>query len=150
VREKWRVNSVGSYCAQHKTQHKIDIEYATLPGDARGDNRLVCGSAEQLEMAGRYYVRHKDDRYSPGIHMPKWACRLWLEITGVRVERVQDISEEDARAEGSEWLPIHPGNGTNYIRSFADLWDSINVKRGYGFDVNPLVWVVEFKKARKG
>jgi len=82
----------------------------------------------------------------PCIHMPKWATRIWFEITDIRVERVQDISEEDAKAEGVEWLPIHPGNSTNYVRSFADLWDSINTKRGYGWIKNPWVFVINYKK----
>ena len=69
--------------------------------------------------------------WRPSIHMPRWACRLLLTVTDVRVERVQDMPEEDARAEG-----------------VADhvLWDSINAKRGYSWESNPWVWVVSFAK----
>ena len=83
--------------------------------------------------------------------MPKWASRLTLEITDVRVERVQDISLSDAQAEGG------PPEGTaidrvsqqfgylDFPRSwFAQLWDTINAKRGFGWDVNPWVWALTF------
>jgi len=76
-------------------------------------------------------------RWRSSIHMPRWASRIDLEITGNRIERVQDISEEDARAEVGEW-------GCDTIEVFQELWDSINAKRGFGWDVNPWVWVIEF------
>ena len=82
----------------------------------------------------------------PSIFMPRWASRMNLTVKNVRVERVQDISEEDARDEGVEFAPAGPGNCTNYVGGFADLWDSINGKRGYGWDVTPWVWVVEFER----
>jgi len=82
--------------------------------------------------------------WKPSIHMQRWASRLTLEVTDVRVERVQDISEEDAKAEG---CPVR-GNidaTKDPIGWFAWLWDSINAKRGYSWDSNPWVWVVAFK-----
>ena len=84
------------------------------------------------------------DKWTPSIHMPRWASRIIRPVKDVRVEWVQDISEEDARDEGVEFAPAGPGNCTNYVIGFADLWDSINAKRGYGWDVNPWVWRVEF------
>jgi hypothetical protein len=80
--------------------------------------------------------------------MPRWASRIQLEVTDVRVERVQDISEEDARAEGCEGFtdPNLPGSAIGSCEDeFKDLWNSINEKRGFGWDVNPWVWVVEFR-----
>ena len=76
----------------------------------------------------------------PSIFMPRWACRIILEASGIRVERVQDISEEDVKAEG-----IDVRNDKSYIL-FPDLWDKINKKRGYGWSQNLFVWVIEFKK----
>ena len=84
-----------------------------------------------------------DGRMRPSIHMPRWASRLTLEVTGVRVERLQDISEEDARAEGV-CLP----EGQTFLsapRFFAELWESINGKRA-PWKSNPLVWVVSFRR----
>lgn len=87
-------------------------------------------------------------KWKPSIHMPRWASRLTLELTAVRVERIQDCSEEriqdcseeDAKAEGIE--------GTEYGRGhFANLWDSLNARRGYGWYANPWVWVLTFRRA---
>jgi hypothetical protein len=99
-------------------------------------------------------------RWKPSIHMPRWASRITLEITYVRVERVQEISEEDAIAEGvsvlslqsaedpSAWWQTAPG--VNQSRTpqgaFSKLWDQINGARGYGWDANPWVWVVSFRR----
>lgn len=82
--------------------------------------------------------------------MPRWASRITLEITGIRVERLQGITEEDAEAEGESWMGA--GGGENYDvysarECFANLWDSLNAKRGYGWEVNPWVWVIEFRRA---
>jgi hypothetical protein len=84
------------------------------------------------------------DRWRPSIHMPRWACRLVLEVTSVRVERLQDISEADAQAEGCD-LPARDQSWNQCRRWYRDLWEQIN---GTGsWDANPWVWVVEFKRA---
>ena len=103
-------------------------------------------------------------KWKPSIHMPKDAARIWLEIADIRVERVQDIPKEDAISEGlykQEKWDGAPGFGyymgwwyKNYqaagmidcpMASFKTLWNSINEERGYGWDKNPWVWVVEFR-----
>jgi hypothetical protein len=78
--------------------------------------------------------------WRPSIHMPSAASRILLEVTGVRIERLQDISEDDAWAEGC------PEDATWALDWYQLLWNSLNAARGYGWDVNPWVWVVEFKK----
>lgn len=77
-------------------------------------------------------------KWKPSIHMPRRASRILLEVTGVRVERLQDISEEDAQAEGNG---IEFGS---YRAGFCDLWESINGLGSWG--ANPWVWVIEFRK----
>ena len=92
-------------------------------------------------------------RSIPSIHMPRWASRITLEITGVRVERLQDISESDALAEGvTDTGAIILGrmaeDVTGPIAEYAVLWESIN---GPGsWDANPWVWAVEFKRVQGG
>lgn len=97
----------------------------------------------------------KPGKLRPSIHMPRWASRILLEITAVRVERLQSISEADARAEGApgyeEGIDPPPPDGEHewsYCASFRRLWQSIN---GPGsWDANPWVWVVEFKRVEAG
>jgi len=90
-------------------------------------------------------------RKLPSIFMPRWASRLTLRITSVRVERVQEITEEDARAEGcccSDCWPTMPNPPPDHCgcrSKFANIWDSINADRGFGWDTNPWVWVVGFE-----
>jgi hypothetical protein len=80
--------------------------------------------------------------WKPSIFMPRWASRITLEITSVRVERLQEISEGDARCEGVD-DEVRDG----FARAaFVKLWQSINAKRGYGWQSNPWVWVITFKK----
>lgn len=143
------ISSVCTYKADAKIDHKYSFK---------------CG-CESYENAGHTGWR-------PSIFMPRWASRLTMEIVSVRVERLQDISEEDCFSEGiprSIYCPICNGNGDEQeegccicehtgmvkvgglsdVRAqdlFHTLWDSINIKRGYGWDANPWVWVIEFKR----
>ncbi|WP_238874203.1 hypothetical protein [Achromobacter xylosoxidans] len=95
-------------------------------------------------------------RYRHGRFMPRWACRLVLEITGVRVERLQDISEADAQGEGCApaWLDaddnqtVHAHRQPTYRQGFARLWREINGPSSW--DANPWVWVVEFRRLPPG
>jgi hypothetical protein len=87
--------------------------------------------------------------WRPSIHMPRWASRITLRITDIRVERLQDITEDDARAEGCDsaaWED-EAGNGINsYRESFAFLWDQI---KGPGaWDENPWVWAISFERVK--
>lgn len=82
----------------------------------------------------------------PSIHMPRWASRILLEITAVRVERLQDISDEQARAEGypADRAAETGGSDLDAWLWFRSLWGEINGPEA--FAANPLVWVVEFKR----
>jgi len=85
-----------------------------------------------------YPYKWKSSRF-----MPKEACRIKLLIEDIRVERLQDISEEDAMAEGVIATPYFSWE-TGYIDSYHELWESINGKGSW--DANPFVWVIKFKK----
>ncbi|MGF6332729.1 hypothetical protein ABH909_005607 [Pseudomonas sp. BS3782 TE3695] len=108
-----------------------------------------------------HHVGMKGMGYKPSIHMPRWVSRILLEITDVHVERLHDISEEQALAEGIVGVAFRPDDGwpicTGYMvgpddgktglqttaaKAFAGLWDSV----GGDWDGNPWVWVVEFKR----
>ena len=113
----------------------------------------------------------KEWTWKPSIHMPREAARIFLEITSISVGRLQDIGEKDAKAEGVEkanicltqhsWTkiikvhcPIVDCTGCeSYSRSykaeFMYLWEEINAKRGYSWESNPWVWVIEFKRIEK-
>lgn len=105
----------------------------------------------------------------PAIHMPRTASRILLDVTGVRIDRLQSISATDARAEGIEfqehsiagqicrswkaygsadgWYP--EGIDIAPIHSYWSLWDSLNAARGFGWHTNPWVWVVEFRRVQQ-
>ena len=88
-------------------------------------------------------------KWKPSIFMPRSASRITLEIKGIRVERLQDISEEDAKAEGvaTAIAGVSPSGLTRTYRTgFVGGWNHINAKRGFGWDVNPWVWVIEFQR----
>ena len=96
----------------------------------------------------QYGIRKYGDCWKPSIHMPRWASRITLEIKDIRVERLQGISEEDAKAEGCVSTAIENKAGDDYSgayasENFAELWQSINGPDSW--DANPWVWVVEFK-----
>ena len=74
------------------------------------------------------------------IYMPRWASRITLEITDVRVERLQDINFQGLSAEGMY------GELTNALDRYEELWDNLNAKRGYPWSSNSWVWVIEFRK----
>ena len=123
--------------------------------------RLIDKDATVLYFADGKEKSYWIGRTRPSIFMPRWASRITLEITEVRVERLQEISDEDAIAEGIE---RHTDSGNNIfwfevasdyhgstqsvtaIEAFGKLWDSLNAKRGYSWESNPWVWVINFKE----
>lgn len=115
------------------------------------DSHEECSCYDACRCAGAhgkpiYRADHSDDsKWTPSIFMRREYSRITLEIGSVRVERLQDISEEDAKAEGisEEWLKTAKGR-EGLVPVFKELWESIN---GPGsWDANPRVWVVEFKR----
>ena len=130
----------------------------------RADNRILG----RLESPSNGI---EEKGWKPSIFMPKWASRITLEVTDVRVERLLEMTEDDAIAEGvpkEDVCPggdsenFHPPGAYGYVSgvhpfpkgeiypkargAFHELWDSINAKRGFGWDKNPWVWTVKFQR----
>lgn len=132
VKEKWRV-----------------------PG---GDPLSTCVGPEDLVFWATcdQFERDMERDWRPSIHMPRWASRLLLEITAIRVEQVQDISEADAQAEGTECKSSEAWRGRGYDDAVAHghrahfelLWNSV-AKPGQDWAANPWVWVIDFRGAKK-
>jgi hypothetical protein len=125
------------------------IYRASCPPDDYGLNQIPPKAEWKPDTEAMEY----DGAWRPGIHMPRWASRILLEIADVRVERLQDITGDQAEAEGVDaamcqiYLESSPSRfecREAVIHGFAGLWESIN---GAGaWDANPWVWVVEFKR----
>lgn len=131
-------------------------------GDERGNCPKEPKKSVLYKTCGCYMYRATDEingdaKWHPSIHMPKEAARIWLKVTDVRVERLQDITEDGAKAEGANWK-----NGKNVgweekmwrtaIERFAKIWDSTIKKSDldrYGWNANPWVWVIEFERCEK-
>ncbi|KSF13122.1 hypothetical protein AO935_24315 [Pseudomonas aeruginosa] len=152
VRETWTdVNMCGAPALAYRADEDIR-DLMEEPGflDDRGAFNYDDPRVKPYPFAC-WYAELDQARWRPSIHMPRWASRILLEITAVRVERLQDISEEQARAEGVR----DAGEGSFDVEdskhfaadpreSFASLWSSINGESSW--DANPWVWVVEFKR----
>jgi hypothetical protein len=128
----------------------VDKQYDKLPGSKVpivGRSRVwYFTDGPKPEWAGRT----RSARF-----MPRWASRITLELTGVRVERVQGISVNDARSEGCTGRPAlgqmsSRNDGYAAVREYQQLWDEINAKRGYPWALNPWVWVLEFRVVGNG
>lgn len=142
VRETFCQPSMRGHLKNKSLRSKCnDVEYAADMG------------IERFPLGGNFTPRLQDFKWRPSIFMPRWASRITLEITNVRVERLQEITEEDAIAEGCLQKPGITPSGTIGLGSakywYMQLWDSINSKRGFGWKENPWCWVIEFKRITK-
>lgn len=156
VRETW-------YCDDYRVQRGPYLKPDDMDlAEAQSDGTLIYRAS-----SGERPYEAEQPVWKPAIHMPRWASRITLGITGVRVERLQDITEADAMAEGIVECPIPaddegprrigymvgPDDGKSGLtatarEAFRGLWESIN---GPGsWDENPWVWVVEFKRLEGG
>jgi hypothetical protein len=109
----------------------------------KGENDII-----PYEWCIREDIGIEEVKWKPSIFMPRSASRIQLKIKDIRVERVNDVEPGDCLSEGIEACDHYEENPFGcecVIFSFMDLWDSINKKRGYGWDKNPYVWVVEFE-----
>jgi hypothetical protein len=128
IRVRCPCGRVGDRLWVRESWHPVaELSYCTGPEHIR-----FAASVGEAEWA--------TTRWKPSIHMPRWASRITLEITGIKVERLQEIDEVDACLEG-----VLACEGSR-VASFAGLWDRLNSKRGFGWTSNPWVWVVSFKR----
>ena len=130
VRETWRVHA---WC----DEPKVRIQYAA-GGYQQFSGEQLPDSSEDWAWSHVGGDPYGDCHWRPSIFMPRWASRIELEVTGVRCERVQEIHPADVAAEGL----VNPT-----VRSFGELWDSINGKKA-PWSSNPSVWVYEFKRVK--
>jgi len=150
VRESWRVESFmegeamlfsfkdGQTMEELNTDNFNYEEWYERVAIQSTEDAEKAHSKQNAEGIYTWDISQSPCRWRPSIFMPRWASRLTLEITEVRVERLQEITTQDVWDEG-----CRTQNMT--ILPFIDLWDSLNAKRGYGWDKNPWVWVIRFK-----
>ena len=123
------------------------------------ESNEVCGYIYKEDSLEEYDNRYPDGedyqwggKWRPSIHMPTEAARIWLKVTDVRVERLQEITEEQIGREGVEVEYPHVLNGEEKRYAFSTLWNS-TVKKSdldrYGWKANPWVWVIEFERCEK-
>jgi len=152
----------GDFAYHFQTDADDYVEHRLKPRYQTGD---ILWVRETWADESGYFLYRADDtsevitdynaiKWRPSIFMPREAARIFLKVTEVRVERVQDITNDDAREEGA----LTTGLVNTIIRNtdggiprtqFHILWDSINAKRGYGWDTNPWVWVYSFDRIDK-
>lgn len=167
VRETWRVgawNEETQCIAVDYKEGAIRKEWIRVPDRARF-LRYVRQSVADAEKAGQTTVWEPGTaptRWRSARFMPREVARIFLRVTAVRAERIQDITSDDARDEGVDISTGTPwpfsvardchgaGMGlTRYQAVFVILWDSLNAKRGYPWSSNPWVWVYNFERCEK-
>ncbi len=137
----------GKYGDRLWVKEALRSEYTTVDDDTPGGELAIYMVDDAVvSRDGKPAAYEWERSVLPAIFMPLWASRITLEIVSVKVERLQEISKEDAIAEGLK--PYGWGHDDGTIqRCFAEKWDAINARRGYSWVTNPWVWVIEFKAA---
>lgn len=132
--------------------HTDDILYVRekwgYPIALNSDKQYVFGADEVAESG----FKNDSHVWHPSIHMPKGAARIWLKVTDVRVERLQDIDIDGIRNEGLSSMAVHAGDMEIALKEWKILWDSTIKKSDmeqYGWDANPWVWAIEFERCEK-
>ena len=158
VRETWRVGAWSDedgICVDYRADNYCRKDWLGVPDEGVFERLWVDSTDDAIKAGlepdenGRYWWQpgQAPTRWRPSIFMPRWASRITLKITEVRAERLQDISEADAIAEGVT-LPERTVTHYDGIRKhhFRTLWDALNAKRGYGWDANPWVFALRFER----
>ena len=123
------------------------------------ESNEVCGYIYKEDSLEEYDNRYPDGedyqwggKWRPSIHMPKEAARIWLKVTDVRVERLQEIAIDGIRNEGLSSMAVHAGDMEIAMEEWKNLWNSTIKKSDldrYGWDANPWVWIIEFERCEK-
>lgn len=145
VRETWAFQCCIECVNQLEDESCMDGKVSTIYED------------KDVESEGCYIYRagHQQPKkivWHPSIHMPKEAARIWLKVTDVKVEKLQDITIEGIRAEGLTSAAVHAGDMEIAMEEWKILWDSTIKKADlplYGWYANPLVWVISFERCEK-
>lgn len=143
VRETWRVQSARRFDADARIEFKAGGDMVRIQFPGGGDQ---YHSRREYDA---FVARWADDRWHPSIHMPREATRIFLRVTNVRVERLRSMGIVDSLQDGVKLHMKECVAGENPLAPFARLWDS-TIKSAdralYGWDANPWVWVIEFKR----
>lgn len=141
VRETWQC------WRAHRYEATADIRFRAGGDDVR--LQFANGNTDSIDRLDYDTFVHKwfshNREWKPSLFMPKVAARIWLKVTDVRVERLQDMTDDDAEAEGCF-------DYTSTALGFFDVWDSTIKKSNlncYGWNANPWVWVIKFERCEK-
>jgi len=138
VRETWRVSSEGVHTPDGETgTMDLWVDYRAGHKAGFGQKRTKFAYPEHKDLARKAWGRNKSFSWRPSIHMPRWASRIDLIVKAVRTQRLGDMTEEEARAEG-----------VGSLADFRALWASIYSKRGLGWEAGRVVRVCEFEVKR--
>lgn len=157
--EYWNVLKKGEWSGSICVEDFIKQGSPYKPGD------ILYVRETFIQVAAHTFWYKADDNswiseglhWKPSIHMPKEAARIWLKVTDVRVERLQHITDDGAKAEGANWkdgknVGWEEKMNRTAIERFAEIWNS-TIKESdldrYGWDANPYVWVIEFERCAK-
>lgn len=133
VKETWKVDSVNDH------EQTMAIDFRAIQDGYNGAEVICKFQPDRYKKFRKFYQKNG---WQSGLFMPREAARLTPVVKNVRVERLQEMSDVDAWAEGIEDdIPF----GTVEAK-FKPLWDSLNSKRGFGWNTNPWVWVIDFER----
>lgn len=122
---------------------QLDMDYRVVTGKLDITEFKGCPIAYKTD-GGPERVFWRSSRF-----MPRAASRLFLKVKNIRIERLQDITAKDIRAEGLTSMAVHCLDYEIAVKEWQLLWDKLNSKRGFGWDNNPWCWVVEFERVEK-
>jgi hypothetical protein len=148
VRETWQC------WRAHRYEATADVRFRAGGDDVR--LQFANGNTDSIDRLDYDTFVHKwfshNREWKPSLFMPKEAARIWLKVTDVRVERLQEITIDGIRNEGLSSMAVHAGDMEIAMEEWKNLWNSTIKKpdiNHYGWDANPWVWVIEFERCEK-